>query len=378
MSLKIGKVLLIDDGNLLWDAVHAILREDGYGVSVAESADEALSSLDREFPDLIILGLEATGIDRFEVCRRLKQRCSAIFLPIIVITSDGADSEDQVRGLEIGSYDFLPLPLGARELRAKAASFLKMKRLYDTVESQRVRLAALNERQENIIQEQQAKVVSLRRFFSPQVADLILAAADPDVVSPHKQDVTICFVDLRGFTAFAEITEPAAVIRIIQEYYRVVCSIALSYGGTISSLAGDGIMVFFNDPVPVKRHTEAAVNFLFEVRGELNERSNHWQRMGYALGFGAGMARGESIVGAIGFERFVHYTAISATVNLAARLCKEAQVGQVLGTLRGLRDVEGRVELEPAGVMNLKGVDVPVSAMNLLHWKSASLAKSGR
>jgi len=369
MSLKGSRILLVGGDDALRESVGVMLRDEGYALSQVVSGDEALDFISRDVPDLVIIDLHFCGIDGFDVCRLIRDRFPAAFLPIIVLSGDALFSEDRVRELEGGAYDYLYKPVVGKELRMKVASFLKMRNLYAAVESQRVRLTALSERQENIIRDEQTKVSSLRRFFSPQVADVILAAPNLDVVSPHKQDVTVCFVDLRGFTAFAEVTNPDLVIKIILEYYKIVCSIALSYGGTISSLAGDGIMVFFNDPVPVNLHTEAAVNFLFEVRGELNERAQSWQEMGYALGFGAGMARGESIVGAIGFDRFIQYTAISTTVNLAARLSKEAKVGQVLATLRGLREVEGRIEMEPAGMMALKGIHMPVNAMNILRWK---------
>lgn len=368
MSNRGAKILVADDDGDFREAICKVLAADGHQLIQVGSGEEVLEKLRHEIPDLIILDLNFSGISGFEVCREIRQRYPVTFLPILIISGDGDVS---VQGIEAGAYDCLHKPVSGKEVRARVASFLKMKHLYDSIESQRVRLQCLSERQGNVILEQKAKMDSFRRFFSPQIAQAIETGQSADIVRHHKQDVTICFVDLRGFTAFAEIADPDTVIEIISDYYRVVCSTALSYGGTISSLAGDGIMIFFNDPIPVKNHTAAAVNFLFEIRGELSLRADSWFKMGYKLGFGAGMARGESIVGAIGFEQFVHYTAISATVNLAARLCKEAQVGQILATLRGLHDVEGMIELEPAGVMNLKGISVPVHAFNLLHWKKS-------
>jgi class 3 adenylate cyclase/AmiR/NasT family two-component response regulator len=363
-----GNILVAEDDAAFRGAICGILRSRGFTVTEASSGEEALALVSQNLPDLIILDLHFSGIDGFNVCRILRDTYAAKFLPIIVLSGDGAVPEHRVRGLEAGAYDFLAKPVRTKELLAKVDSFLKMKRLHETVENQREKLLTISHVQESLIHDQQEQMKLLRRFFSPQVADAVVRSRDLGVVNHHKRELTVCFIDLRGFTAFAESTDPDAVIDVLNEYYRVVCGLALAHNGTISSLAGDGIMAFFNDPVPVPNHTECALNFLLGVRTELEKCLGAWREKGYSLGFGAGLASGSCIVGAVGFEQFVHYTAISTTVNLAARLCQRAQVGQMLATLRGLRDVEGRVKLEPAGVCRLKGISVEVSVMNVLGW----------
>ncbi len=368
-----GRILVAEDDAVFRQLLCRVLENSKYSLVEAGSGEEVLAKVETEIPDLIILDLHFSGIDGFTVCRMIRERYPTVFLPIIVLSGDGAASEHRVQGIEAGAYDFLPKPVRRQELLAKVESFLKMKRLHEAVEWERLKLLALNQKQESTIHNQQENLKLLGRFFSPQVADMLLKTKSPNVVNHHKCQITVCFIDLRGFTAFAEATDLDTVIGLISAYYEIVCKLALKYGGTISSLAGDGIMIFFNDPVPLEHHTAAALDFLFDVRRDLGIYTDFWQQKKYTLGFGAGMAEGEAIVGAVGFDQFMHYTAIGTTVNLAARLCKEAQVGQVLATQRGLRNVENLVECEPVGVFKLKGIEVEVSAVNLIGWRTGNL-----
>jgi adenylate cyclase len=349
------KILVVDDSAEFRAVLCQTLEGAGYVATQAASAEEALRAIETNFPDLVLLDVNFPGMSGYQFCETVRLRFPDAFLPIILLSGDGQLSAERIKGLESGAYEFLSKPIGSQELLARVASFLKVQELHRTAERQRGQLAA--------------QMALLKRFFSPQVSDSILTGSGASVLNHHKRDVTICFVDLRGFTSFAEVAEPEVVIEVISQYYSIVCALALNHGGTISSLAGDGIMLIFNDPVELPNHTEAAVNFAFAVRRELTHRANSWNELGYKLGFGAGIARGESIMGAIGFEQFVHYTAISSSVNLAARLCQSAEVGQVLSTLRALRAVEGRVITELVATLSLKGIEKPVNAVQLKGWR---------
>lgn len=360
------KILIVDDDDALRAAMALMLERVGMKVCRTASGKEALEEAKNLQPDLVLLDLNLPDENGFDVCEKLRELYPQDFLPILILTGDDTYFDKRARGFKAGAYDFLFKPIGSEELLARVNSFLQMRRLYITVERQKKQLAAINQVQESTINKQKLQMDMLRRFFSPQVSELMLSVGGQEILTNHRREITVVFFDLRGFTAFAEAVSPMIMIDVLSEYYRVVCRLALAYDGTISSLAGDGIMVFFNDPVLIERHTEAAVRFALEVRRQLQLCEEGWRIKGYNLGFAAGMARGESTIGAVGFDQFVHYTAISSSVNLASRLCSEADVGQILSTMPCLREVENSVKLDSLGTRNLRGINVPLKVFNIL------------
>jgi class 3 adenylate cyclase len=210
----------------------------------------------------------------------------------------------------------------------------------------------------------------LKRFFSPQLADLIVSGGADDPLKPHRRELTVVYLDLRGFTAFAESAEPEEVMEILREYHAVMGKLILEYEGTLEHFAGDGMMIFFNDPVPVTDAAERAVRMALAMREGVQELRVKWRKLGHALDFGVGIAQGYATIGAIGFEGRWEYGAIGTVPNLAARLCGEAKPGEILVTQRLLGSVDALVEAEPAGEMTLKGFQRPVSAYNVLRLKA--------
>lgn len=209
----------------------------------------------------------------------------------------------------------------------------------------------------------------LKRFFSPQVAELAVSGDLADPFQWHRKDVTVLFVDLRGFTSFVETAEPEVVIGILQEYYSEVGKVVQKYGGTVGHVAGDGIMVFLNDPIEVPNPQERGVLMALEIRDLLLRLSKNWQRLEYSLHFGAGIASGFATIGGVGADGCWDYSIFGTVTNMASRLCSCAVDGQILVSQRFLSTIEALVETEPAGQATLRGLNKSVSVFNVLRKK---------
>ena len=208
-----------------------------------------------------------------------------------------------------------------------------------------------------------------KRFFSPQLAEAIVTGGADDPLKTHRREVAVVFLDLRGFTAFAETADPEEVMGVLREYHEAMGKLVLAHEGTLERFTGDGMMVFFNDPVPVNDPAERAVRMAVAMRDRTAALSGRWRKRGHDLGLGIGIAQGYATIGAIGFEGRWDYGAIGTVTNLAARLCGEAQSGQILLSTRVASEVEDRVETEEVGALTLKGFGRPVPAFSLLRLK---------
>ena len=213
----------------------------------------------------------------------------------------------------------------------------------------------------------------LKRFFSPHLAELIVAGGTEDPLKTHRREVTVVFLDLRGFTTFAELVEPEEVMSVLRDYHAEMGRLILEHGGTLERFTGDGMMIFFNDPVPVPNPAEHALRMALAMRERVQELSTKWRRRGYDLALGIGIAQGYATIGAIGFEGRWDYGAIGTVTNLAARLCGEATGNQILASLRVVGEVEDLIETEEVGPLALKGFHKPVSAFSVLGLKANAL-----
>jgi class 3 adenylate cyclase len=211
----------------------------------------------------------------------------------------------------------------------------------------------------------------LKRFFSPQLAEAIVTGGADDPLRTHRREVTVVFLDLRGFTAFAETADPEEVMGVLREYHAEMGRLVLEHAGTLERFTGDGMMIFFNDPVPVADPAERAVRMAVAMRDRVAALSSRWRKRGYDLGLGVGIAQGYATIGAIGFEGRWDYGAIGTVTNLAARLCGEAQAGQILLSPRVVAGVENVVETEEIGALTLKGFARPVPAFQLVRLRPA-------
>ncbi|OGK92385.1 MAG: hypothetical protein A2X50_01615 [Candidatus Rokubacteria bacterium GWF2_70_14] len=214
------------------------------------------------------------------------------------------------------------------------------------------------------------KLSRLKRFFSPQLAEAIVTGGADDPLKTHRREVTVVFLDLRGFTAFAETSEPEEVMGVLREYHAEMGSLILSHEGTLERFTGDGMMIFFNDPTPVPDPAERAVRMAVAMRERVATLLGKWRKRGYDLALGVGIAQGYATIGAIGFEGRWDYGAIGTVTNLAARLCGEARGGQILVSARVAAEVEDLVETEEVGPLALKGLTKPILAFDILRLKS--------
>ena len=214
------------------------------------------------------------------------------------------------------------------------------------------------------------KLSRLKRFFSPQLAEAIVTGGADDPLKTHRREVTVVFLDLRGFTAFAETSEPEEVMGVLREYHAEMGSLILSHEGTLERFTGDGMMIFFNDPTPVPDPAERAVRMAVAMRERVATLLGKWRKRGYDLALGVGIAEGYATIGAIGFEGRWDYGAIGTVTNLAARLCGEARGGQILVSARVAAEVEDLVETEEVGPLALKGLTKPILAFDILRLKS--------
>ena len=213
----------------------------------------------------------------------------------------------------------------------------------------------------------------LRRFLPPQVADLIVSSGAEKQLESHRREITALFCDLRGFTGFSESSDPEDVMALLREYHAAIGEIINKYGGTLERYAGDGVMVVFNDPIPVENPALQAVLMAIDMRAAIGTLIEKWRRLGHEIGFGIGVAHGFATLGTIGFEGRFDYAAIGTVSNVASRLCDEAKPGQILISPRVLMAVEGAISVEPVGEFKLKGISRPLATYNVLSAVSAKI-----
>jgi class 3 adenylate cyclase len=363
-----ARILIVDDNPTNLKVLQSRLGAEGYEIVTAADGEAALTAALTLQPDLILLDVMMPKVDGLEVCRTLRSDPSFPFTPIIMVTAM-ADSRDVVAGLEAGGDEYLTKPVDHAALAARVRSMLRIKALHDTVDRQAQELQDWNRTLEERVAAQLAeleRVSRLKRFFSPQLADLIIAGGTDDPLRSHRRDISVVFVDLRGFTAFAETSEPEEVTTVLGEYHTAMGALILAHEGTLERFTGDGMMVFFNDPITVRNPEERAIRMALAMRDSVAGLSARWRRRGWHLAFGAGVASGYATIGAIGFEGRWDYAAIGTVTNLAFRLCTEAEPGHILMSQRVLSAVEDLVEAEPTGPLGLKGFQRPVTAYRLL------------
>jgi class 3 adenylate cyclase/CheY-like chemotaxis protein len=362
-----ARILVVDDTPQNVLLLADLLASKGYAVTTAASGAEALQRIEQEPFDLVLLDVVMPQMSGYEVCRRIRASPATAILPVVMVTAlDPA--QERVKGLEAGADDFLTKPINQPELLARVRSLLRIKTLYDTVEAQARQLAEWNKTLEERVAEQVGqldRMGRLKRFFSPQLADLIVAGDAEDPLKSHRREITVVFLDLRGFTAFAETVEPEEVMGVLRDYHAAMGSLILAHGGTLERFTGDGMMIFFNDPLPVPNPPERAIRMALEMRDRVTALTTKWQKLGYELSVGMGIAQGYATIGAIGFEGRLDYGAIGTVTNLAARLCGEAKPGDILISRRLMSTVEDLVDAELIGELALKGFVKPVTAFNV-------------
>jgi class 3 adenylate cyclase len=369
-------ILLVDDEETLRATLALLLKQAGHDVVQADGAAAAAEPLSVTAFDLVITDLRMPEGDGLEMVRRT--RAARPDAEVIVLTAY-AGWESAREAMRLGAFDYAEKGREPDELFHRIDQALE--RQARRRENERLReqqahhlreLAEWNTRLEQRVKEQVAQVECLgrlKRFFSPQLAELIVAGGADDPLLAHRREISVVFLDLRGFTAFAQTSEPEVVMGVLRDYHADMGRLILEHEGTLERFTGDGMMIFFNDPVMVPDPAERAVLMAVAMRDRIEERSREWRKHGWDLALGVGIAQGYATIGVIGFEGRWDYGAIGTVTNLAARLCGEAEGGQILISAHVATAVEGLIEAASIGPLALKGFVKPVPASTVLGLK---------
>jgi adenylate cyclase len=363
-----AKILVVDDTPANVKLLVDVLTARGYAVTSAASGEEALVRIGVQPPDLVLLDIMMPGLSGYDVCRRIRANPATALLPVVLCTSLDPKQE-RINGIEAGADDFVPKPINQQELFARVKSLLRIKALQDEVKSQAAQLAEWNIRLEDRVREQVAQMERLGRlknFFSPQLAEAIVSGGADDPLKSHRREITVVFLDLRGFTAFTETADPEEVMGVLREYHAAMGELIVAHEGTLERFTGDGIMVFFNDPVVIDDPAGRAVRMALQMQQRMATLAGGWKRRGYDLKLGVGIAMGFATIGAIGFEGRIDYGAIGNVTNLAARLCGEAAGGEILLAPRVVAALDEDIAVEPAGEFTLKGLARPIAVSRVV------------
>jgi len=367
MSEQPGRILVVDDVPENVRLLEAVLEAQGYEVVTATDGNSALELAVSAEPDLVLLDVMMPPPDGLVVCERLRERDETAVLPVIMLTA--SVGSEKTTAIEAGADDFIPKPFNRDELLTRIKSLLRIKRYHDTIKAQAAELIDLNRTLEERVQtqlEELGRLQRLRRFLSPQLADAIVSAGDESILRSHRCQVAMFFADLRGWTNFVDAVEPEELMRVLGEFHGTIGGLVSRFDATVGFIEGDGVQLFFNDPIEVPDAALRAVRLGCALREEMAELTSLWQKRGYDLDFGAGIALGFATCGEVGFEGRSDYAAIGAVTNLASRLADEASAGQILISQRLYAEVEDDVQAETAGEFTLKGFQRPVPAFNLV------------
>jgi adenylate cyclase len=355
-----GTALVVDDSSVNRLVLTKRLEALGLEVLQAENGIQALELLGAKpgVVDVVLLDVVMPELDGYETLAAMKGDPTIQHIPVLVV-SRIEELDSVVRCIELGATDYLPKPIDPSILAARINASLAAKRLRDVERESLERERSLNRTIERQKQE-------LSRFLSPQIAALVSSAEGEQLLAGHRREITVTFCDLRGFSSFAEQADPEELFALLGQYHRMLGEAITEHGGTLEHFAGDGVMIFFNDPIPQDDHVVRAVRMAVAMRSRFGELNDAWHKRGYQLGFGVGIAVGYATLGRIGFEGRHDYGAIGNVTILASRLCSQAQDGQILLSPRAQAILEDVVESESVGDLALKGLTHPVAASNVL------------
>ena len=362
-----ARILVVDDVPENVRLLEAVLAPRGYDVVSANDGRAALELVESANPDLVLLDVLMPQMDGYAVCRRLREHEETAVLPVIMVTADAGP--EKTKAIDAGADDLISKPFNHDELLARVRSLLRIKRYHDTIKTQAAELLELNGTLEERVQAQVdelERLQRLRRFLSPQLADAIVCSGDDSILRSHRRQVAMFFADLRGWTSFVDTIEPEELMHVLGEFHGTIGGLVRRFDATVGFLEGDGVQLFFNDPIEVPDAALRAVRLGCALRREMAELTPQWRKRGHDLDFGAGTALGFATCGEVGFEGRSDYAAIGAVTNLAARLADEATAGQILIAQRLYAEVEDAVDVEPVGELTLRGFQRPVPAFNVV------------
>jgi adenylate cyclase len=358
-----SRILVVDDDPKNCKLLQAVLAPLGYTVNSAKSGPEALDLIAAEPPDLVLLDIVMPQLSGYEVCRKLRDAAATRALPVIMLTSSG--DQDKVSAIEAGADDFIARPFDQMELLARVRSLLRIKQYHDTIQAQAAELAEWTSLLETRVKaqvEELERLGRLRRFLSPQLAEVIISTDYESLLQSHRREIAVAFCELRGFANLAETAEPEEVMAVLADFHQEMGHLVFRFEGTLERFAGDAMLIVFNDPIPCPDAPLRAVHMGLAMQARMTQLSAGWRKRGHELALVIGIAVGYATLGRIGFEGRFDYGAVGNVVNLAASLCGEAQGGQILLSPSAFAAVESDVIAEEVGPLQLKGLQRSTTA----------------
>ena len=354
------KILIVDDEPFNLDLLEQELADYDYAIERAGDGVEALEKTQSFEPDVILLDYMMPRMNGLEVVKHLRATPEHKGIPVILLTAK-ATQEDKVAGLDAGADDYVTKPFDSFELLARVRAMMRLKEMHDTLTEWNRTLGETVKKQVSELE----RMARLKRYLSPQIAETILGQ-DDDLFRTHRREITIVFLDLRGFTAFSDSAEPEEVMEFLRHYHAEMGKLVFKFAGTLERFMGDGIVIIFNDPIPCEDHPQHATLMALEMRDRVKELRGTWLKKGYDLDLGVGIAAGYATLGTMGFEGRMDYGTVGNLPNLAARLCAEAKGGQILTDQKTMSRLENAFEAEAIEQLSLKGIARPVLAYNIL------------
>ena len=373
-------LLVVDDQAPNRKLLADLLSAAGYLVQTASSGEECLALLKSGLPDLVLLDVVMPRMSGYDVCRAIRGMPGGGVLPVVLVTA--LDSlEEKVRGLDAGADDFLTKPINRPELLARVRSLLRIKHLYDTVQGQTAELSLLNSSLETRVAEQLEQLErlgQLKRYFPPHLAEMIVSGDMDDPLATRRREITVALLDLRGFNAFADTSEPEEVMGLLLAFHREMGRLIHAQGGTLGQFSGRTMQVIFNDPVVVDDPARRAVQMALDMQRSFGELLAGWKKRGHEIELAIGIAQGYATIGTMGDEERSSYGVIGRVVNIAERLCAEAPPGQVLVSAPVHGQVAGSFATEPAEQVNMQGFVRPMEVYRVTRAKAAVPVPAGR
>src|SRR5215467_3530759 len=344
VNMNAPLVLVVDDNADMRSYLEAILHRH-YRILSAKDGADALEQARRLRPDLILTDVMMPKMSGYDLLQAVRADKGLQAIPVIFLTAR-AGTEARIESLDAGADDYLSKPFDELELLARVGNLIRARR-----------------QERELVQLQKEKIA---RYLPPNLADMIMSDEHEEFLKGHRTEITVLFIDLRGFTGFVETVDPEEVMTVLRDYHTVMGRLVAEYGGTLERFVGDAVMVYFNDPLPCPNHAHQAVKMALAMRQAVNSLRAGWKTRGIQLGAGIGIATGYATIGAVGFEGRLDYAAIGPVTNLAARLCSEAQHGQILVSDRVLSLVKELINAEPIGELALKGIQRPVAVSQVV------------
>lgn len=360
------EILVVDDTPANLRVLAAVLEPAGYRVRYAGSGDDALAAIAESAPDLVLLDVLMPGTDGHEVTRRLRSDPATTTLPVVLITA--SEDQQKLAALEAGADDFVLKPFDRAELLARIRSLIRIKDAHETIARQAGELAELNRTLEERVRsqvEEIARLTRLRRFFSPQLADAIVASGEADLLASHRAEIAVVFCHFAGFAEFAETAEPEEVSDALGVFRAATGSEVHRAQATLGAFTGEGVMAFLNDPIPCTDPPRRAVDLALAIREAVGAPAAGWARLGWDLGCGIGVSWGYATVGRTGPPERWDYGPVGSVVTLASRLAEAAPDRQILVSQPAHAAVADSVEGEMLGAIELRGFRAPVRAFRV-------------